>query len=216
MQYIKLRDTIELSKCRARTSTPTNQPSNCEIDMNEFKFAIPSETEMEQSRKRGHRMDADCMHCGFEPPIEERADGFCDVDKSIRRSTLLHGVEARRGTDELTSPERYSSYLIVDQAAQRFFELVAIAEGHLRGRFTETEMTTILNSTCGPIWYWDQFTSVASMVADDLNVEDFEAMPEGHPVRALLEKLAKLSSLENAALVDICERVWRGHQNPLL
>ncbi|WP_374662843.1 hypothetical protein [Inhella sp.] len=77
-------------------------------------------------------------------------------------------------------------------------------------------MNTILNIECGPIWEWDPTLSVARMVADDQGVRRLKELQEDDPLRILLEKLVKLSPAEDGALVDICERIWRGHGNPLL
>jgi hypothetical protein len=54
------------------------------------------------------------------------------------------------------------------------------------------------------------------MVADSNGIESIEELQEGSAMRKLLEKLTLLTPLENAALVDACERVWRGCENPLL
>jgi hypothetical protein len=159
------------------------------------------------------------MHCGFEPPPEEEEedeeDGF-DIYKSLRCGSLQAAVAQRRGSDDLLTEERYSSVLIVEQAAERFFNLVAMTEPHLRGRFTKEEFGVILNAECTPIWRWDRFTSVATMVADDQGLESLEDLKPGQPLRVLMEKLMELTPLENAVLVDACERVWRGYKNPLL
>jgi hypothetical protein len=51
---------------------------------------------------------------------------------------------------------------------------------------------------------------------DDLGIDDIDEVQEGSPMRVLLEKLVTLTPVENAVLVDVCERVWRGHENPLI
>ena len=165
---------------------------------------------------RMYRYRAQCMHCEFEPAPEMRAEYSNDINKPHRRGTLLEGVDARRGADRLTSPERFSSGFIVEQAAERFFHLAFSAEAGLRGRFTPAEFSYILNAECTPIWSWDRFTSVATMVADDNGIDSLDELKEDAPLRTLLEKLVALTPLENAVLVDVCERVWRGYDNPLL
>jgi len=172
-------------------------------------------TSEQEDDKRTRRLMAPCMHCGFEPPLEECAEYSRDMYRDLRRSALLMEVDKRRGTDALVSDERYSSGFIVEQAAERFFSLVAVAERDLRGRFTEDEFLTILNAECTPIWQ-DRFANLATIVADDQGVESLDDLEPGHPLRVLLEKLIALTPLENAALVDVCERIWRGYKNPLL
>ena len=58
--------------------------------------------------------------------------------------------------------------------------------------------------------------SVATMVADGDGIDSIEALPIGSAMRSLLDKLIGLTVLENAALVDACERVWCGYNNTLL
>ena len=86
----------------------------------------------------------------------------------------------------------------------------------MKGKFSDSEFQVILNCECNDIWDWNTSTSVATMVADDNGIDSLDDMPNESPMRVLLEKLALLSPTENAALVDACERVWRGYQNPLL
>lgn len=88
-------------------------------------------------------------------------------------------------------------------------------QARLKGRFTSKELITILNCECGPVWQWDINMPVVAMVANDQGVDSLDEAPEGSKLRALLEKLLALSPSENAALVDACERVWRGYKNPL-
>lgn len=184
--------------------------------MSNFQLNIPSAAETDALAARWHRLEADCLHCGFELPAEERAETFRDVDKPLRRDALMSAVEKRQGLDASVPSERISSGLIIEQAAHRFFEVTATVEQKLKGQFTEAELLTILNVTCARVWYWDRYTTVASMVADDQGVHSIKDLDKGSPLRVLLEKLLKLSSIENAVLVDVCERVWRGYDNPLL
>jgi hypothetical protein len=157
------------------------------------------------------RLEAVCLYRGFEPAPNEE-ERFVDIERFGRRSRLLHAVEARRGVGE----HGYSSPLVIEQAADRFFELVSIAEDSLQGRFTDAEFLTILTSTCSPVWTWHRHTSVASMVARHQGIDSMDDLTAGNPLRALLESLLELTPVENAALVDVCERHWRGHNNPLL
>lgn len=163
-----------------------------------------------------HRMRDHCMHCGFEPPAEQCRESSGDLMKPLRRDALIRAVDARRGTDDLQGPERFSSGFIVEEAAHRYFMLLEEAQTQLKGNFSQRDFQVILNVECGPTWQWDPTHSVAAMVADDNGIEALDDLPEGSPMRQLLEKLLTLTPLENAALVDACERVWRGYDNPLL
>lgn len=162
------------------------------------------------------RLHDPCMHCGFEPPAEECREFSHDMMRPVRRSALIRAVNDRRGTDDLHGPERFSSGFIVEQAAHRHFMLLDRAQAALKGKFTQADFQVILNAECQPAWEWDPAMSVAQMVADDNGVRRLNSLPEGSHMRQLLEKLLTLTPLENAALVDACERVWRGYDNPLL
>jgi hypothetical protein len=163
-----------------------------------------------------HRLHDTCMHCGFEPPPEDCAEFSNDFAKSMRRSELLKAIDLRRGGENRPSPNRFSSGFIAEQAAARYFMLLDTAHAALKGNFSEQDFSVILNAECTPVWQWDPGHSVAAMVADDNGIESLEELPEGGSMRSLIEKLIALTPLENAALVDACERVWRGYGNPLL
>lgn len=156
------------------------------------------------------RIAATCLHCGFEPAAVADGEPFYDEHRTIRRATVLRGVAARQGEGNACS-----SRLIVEQAAQRFFELAKHAADGLRGRFTEREWGLLLSCDPSPAWNWDQRTTVATMVAEDLGIEALDELNPDSELRALLVKLGDLTPLENATLVDACERVWRGLENPL-
>lgn len=156
------------------------------------------------------RIAATCLHCGFEPAAVADSEPFYDEHRTARRATVLRGVAARQGEGNACS-----SRLIVEQAAQRFFELAKHAADGLRGRFTEREWGLLLSCAPSPAWNWDQRTTVATMVAEDLGIEALDELHPDSELRALLVKLGDLTPLENATLVDACERVWRGLENPL-
>lgn len=163
-----------------------------------------------------HRHYDECMHCGFELPPEQCREYALDSRKGARRRAILRAVDDRRGTGALRGEERYSSGFIAEQAAHRHFMLLDHAQTQLKGRFSEEEFQVILNVECQPIWECDPMMSVAQMVADDNGICRLKHLEEGSPMRQLLEKLLALTPLENAAVVDACERVWRGYDNPLL
>lgn len=51
------------------------------------------------------------------------------------------------------------------------------------------------------------------MVADENGIDNPLLLASGSPMRVLLEKLMTLSLSENAALIDLCETVWRSTNN---
>ena len=104
----------------------------------------------------------------------------------------------------------------IEQAAHRYFMLLDEVEAQLKGRFSKDDFQVILNAECQPTWEWDPRLSVAKMVADDNGIYRLNQLAADSFMRQLLEKLMALNPLENAVLVDACERVWRGYDNPLL
>jgi len=156
------------------------------------------------------------MHCGFEPPPQDCLELDYDDLKENRRAHLLNAVDLRRGTDNLTGPERFSSGFIVEQAAQRYFSLLDDVQAQMKDMFSSSEFLVILNAECTPVCDWYANMSVTTMVADDNGIDSLDDLKKGSSMRGLLEKLIALSPIENAALIDACERVWRGYPNPLL
>lgn len=195
-----------MSNQQPTTNPPSATTHAVASDMN---MAFEDEVEL-------RRQMAPCMHCGFEAAPDQHREFSRDWNRPMRRAALLDEVKERRGTERLKGEERFSSGFIVEQAAHRYFNLLRDAQARLKGGFTEWEFTTLLNVACGPVWQWDGQGSVAGMVADDNGIERLRDVPKGTPLRGLLDKLVALSPLENAVLVDACERVWRGHDNPLL
>jgi hypothetical protein len=189
---------------------PATNPSSATTYAVESDVSMTPEDEIELLRQM-----APCMHCGFEPAPEQRREFPRDSYRPTRRAALLDEVKERRGTERLKGEERFSSGFIVEEAAHRYFMLVRDAQEKLKGMFTKAEFITMLNVECGPVWQWDVQMPMAIMVADNNGVQHRD-VAEGTPLRSLLDKLIGLSPVENAVLVDACERVWRGHENPLL
>lgn len=131
-----------------------------------------------------------------------------DFDWLTRLEYLTQEIGKRinHNADEING-HKIPNNFIIQQAAERYFSLVTRATRSLH--FSQPEMTIILNSTCSPFWQWDAYMSVAGMVADDQGVESLDELEPDSILRLLILKLAKLSPTENAALVDVCERIWR-------
>ena len=135
-----------------------------------------------------------------------------DADQMSRRRRLSDAISARVGArDRQVAPET-----VLEQASARYFSLIARVQGSLKGRFSEAEWHYILNTECASIWSWRAGMKVATMVADHYSVASLDDPALDGVLRVLLYKLLQLSPLENAALVDACEQVWRGNRNPLL
>ncbi|SFL95670.1 hypothetical protein [Variovorax sp. OV329] len=135
-----------------------------------------------------------------------------DADQSGRRRRLSDAIALRVGAQE----RRVAPETVLEQASARYFALIARVQGSLKGRFSEKEWAYILEIDRKPIWNWWAGTKVATLVADNHDVSSLDDPALEGALRVLLYKLLQLSPLENAALVDACEQVWRGCRNPLL
>jgi hypothetical protein len=131
-----------------------------------------------------------------------------DYDSDTRLEYLNQEIAKRIGAKAPDIPEhKVPNHFIIQQAAERYFSLVAQETRSLH--FSRQELTIILNTTCCPVWQWYPYVSVAGMVADDNGVESLEELEPDSILRQLIEKLAHFSPTQNVALVDVCERIWR-------
>lgn len=131
-----------------------------------------------------------------------------DYNWPTRHKFLEREISARVGTSSEPT-ERMSGFYVLQTAAERYFMVISEAIESMSEMFTEPEFGVMLNTTCSPIWEWDRYSSLATFVADDNGIERVSELGAGSSLGILLEKLASLSTTQNAALVDVCERVWR-------
>jgi len=140
-----------------------------------------------------------------------------DFEGSYRLSYLAQQYAKRSGRRRAVVPEHvFSAQFVLQQAAQRHFSLLAMAVSSISGLFCEREMSVLLNSGCCPVWRYQAGASLAGNVADDLGVEELDELKDGTELKILLQKLIDLTSLQTAALVDLCERFWRSPSNSSL
>lgn len=141
------------------------------------------------------------------------SDGGHNYEQDFEGDGRLHylksKVECRNGSCTPQVGERFPNQFVVQVAAAKFFRLVEISLRRLNKMFNVREMGIILNSTCGPVWNWDPRRSIAGMVADENGIDNPLLLATSSTMRVLLEKLMTLSLSENAALIDLCETVWR-------
>ena len=131
-----------------------------------------------------------------------------DYNWPTRHKFLEKEILARMGASSEPTT-RISSFYILQIAAERGFMLIADAIESMSDMFVIEEFDLMLNTTCSPVWQWDRYMSIATFVADDNGVESDAALEPGSSLGVLLEKLARLTTTQNAALVDVCERLWR-------
>lgn len=137
-----------------------------------------------------------------------------DLDACFRIPAIEKAVKVRNGSERtLDSKNKFSSQFVVQQAADRYFQLISSAVESMNSTFTESEMEVILNTNCSPFCQWSVDITVAGMVADDLGIEQLSDLSDDSDVKPLLKKLMQLSPTQNAALIDMCERFWRSDKD---
>lgn len=133
-----------------------------------------------------------------------------DLDACFRIPAIEKAVKVRTGSERtLDSTNKFSFQFVIQQASDRYFQLISSAVDSMNSMFTESEMEVILNTNCSPFCQWSVDITVASMVADDLGIDQLSDLSDDSDVKALLKKLMRLSPIQNAALIDMCERFWR-------
>lgn len=139
-----------------------------------------------------------------DPPVSQ----FNRLDRLIK---LRQEVEARRG-NRASDIVRFSRGFVMEQAADRYYRLISQTQEKLRGRFDDADFSLLLNTEPSPVWDL-RGLSLTSVLYDTYEYEDEGITPA---VRELIRRLAELTPLEEAAIVDACERVLRGYSNPVL
>ncbi|MDD2811152.1 hypothetical protein [Rhodoferax sp.] len=135
-----------------------------------------------------------------------------DFDHLDRPEKLKAYFAERNGSKFLgVVDQKIPDQFVAQQSLERYFGLLELSLKDLQ--FDINELTIIMNTTCGPVWQWQTYDSVASMVADDNGIEDLDELSPGSVLRELLKKLIALSPLQNAALVDFCEKFWRARSD---
>jgi len=131
-----------------------------------------------------------------------------DFAWGVRRVALREAVTARSGTAD-DGHEAIPGTYIIENAAQRYFALLDHGRESMKEMFSESEFGVMLNTTCGPLWEWDPWMSVAEMVSDDNGMVNSGKQSQCSELQILWKKLRALTPLQDVALVDVCERVWR-------
>jgi hypothetical protein len=141
---------------------------------------------------------------------------WANVDQDLTQDYLRRELEKRRGNRQSNRP-RLSSRFVIEQAAERYFQLLELANGRLKRRFDTGDFSYLLNLNCSPVWRHYAQDDLAGDLLDDLGLEIQSLDDISDPVlRDLVSKLRELTSVETYAIVDACEQVWRGYDNPLL
>lgn len=143
--------------------------------------------------------------------IQECDPPLSQLGRIDRLINLRREIEARRG-NRASGIVRFSRGFVMEQAAERYYRLMSQTQENLRGRFDDADFNLLLNAEPSPVWNL-RGLSLASLLQDAYEYEDDGVTPD---VRELIRRLAELTPLEEAAIVDACERVLRGYSNPVL
>ena len=148
------------------------------------------------------------------PIAGELLDNY--VDSGHRKHMLrvvIDGVEARRLSttgDEGLQGDALSCRIVLEHAAARYFELVEVALGSLNGYFSLSELNFILNLLCEPVWHRSTGWCLAVDVMEEYGIDDPSSLDPSSELAVLVNKLSAIGLNESLALVDMCERYWRG------
>jgi hypothetical protein len=143
--------------------------------------------------------------------IQECDPPLPQLGRLERLLELRREIEARRG-NRATDMVRFSRGFVMEQAAERYYRLISQTQENLRGRFDDDDFSLLLNADPSPVWDL-RGLSLASLLQDTYESEDEGSTPA---VRELIRRLGELTPLEEAAILDACERVLRGYSNPVL
>jgi len=139
-----------------------------------------------------------------------KADEDCeDIAQNFREARIKWHIDIRKINEPDSNSTPITGLLIMEQAADRYFDLLQMTRQSLDNKFTTKDIVTILNAECTPIWNYLPSHSIASMVLDDNGIESLDELDNDSSMKRLLEKLFELTPAQNATLADICERIWR-------
>ena len=106
-----------------------------------------------------------------------------------------------------------SSQFIIEQMSCNYANIINETIDSMSYKFTEDNLTTLLQVNCSPIWQTDFFKTPLKMVIDFYQIVSIGDLNENPDVKDLVEKLEQLSVVENYALVDVCEQFWRNKRS---
>jgi hypothetical protein len=159
-------------------------------------------------------MKANAIHAENDVPY---ADPSCaNFDRHMIQSYLRQEIEARRGNHQ-SNNSRFSTRFVIEQSAERYFQLLEMTKHRLKRRIATRDFEYLLNVNCSPVWRHYAQDSLAWDVVDSLGLEvrSLEDIPDSE-LREFASKLRDFTPVETYAIVDACERVWRGYDNPLV
>lgn len=136
-------------------------------------------------------------------------EGAFDLYREERICKLRQEYQKRNGAQAIDPHHVISPQFVIQQAAERYFELVNGAMKEMQKMFTEEELRIVLNCTNAPLLSWRYGSSFANMVANEHEIEDLHNLQDGTAIKLLLLKLLELNTAQSLALTDLCETFWR-------
>lgn len=173
---------------------------------------IDDMTSSDESRNSQGRFS--CLACHSKTMARDSLEE--EFEREKRQQFLRGRIEALRG-NRSRPYVRLSAAYVIEEAAKRHLQLMETTFERLVGKFNDADFNLLLNTNCSPVWSVDHYLDLSGCVLDTIRIETstIEGI-EDDGIRTLIEKLNALSPTEQLAVVEVCERVWRGYENPLL
>ena len=155
-----------------------------------------------------------CLACHSKTPDQDQDEG--PLGRERRQGFVRRQIEARRGNRNHLG-ERLSAGYVIEEAAKRHFELMAITTKSLReeGKFNDKDFRFLRDANPSPVWSVNCQFSLSGGILDEFGIEDVDDITD-KDLRSLIKKLNSLTAVETLAVAEACELIWRGYQNPLL
>jgi hypothetical protein len=142
------------------------------------------------------------------------AEARFGLDNKSKLQFLTQEICARNGgAIALSKDHVISSQFIVQEMSCNYARLLIETVNSMSYKFTEDNLTTLLQVNCSPIWQTDFFKTPIQMVIDFYQIVCIDDLDKNPDVKDLVEKLEQLSVVENYALVDVCEQFWRNKRS---
>jgi hypothetical protein len=130
-----------------------------------------------------------------------------DFEHVERLVYLTEQIGARTGSELATGKKIVSQKIVVQQSLERYFLLIGGALNDIE--LNAEEFGIIFNATCQPVLQWGLNISFATRIADNYGVDEISHYDANSTFIKLIAKLQELTFLQEAALVDFCERFWK-------
>lgn len=125
----------------------------------------------------------------------------CWQDENPRALALIKERIAERRDEQVADAQ------ISGTALARYFRLLDIARAELRDAFSDEDFRLMFNTHPHPVWTGEFETTPADIIYSSYEVDGM--VDENSEVHRLCVKLARLTPLQQVALIDLLECAWR-------